>query len=148
MEQDVRWEQRFANFEKALSKLEASVEYIQSIHVDVEKEQLVLDDLIKQGLIQSFEFTHELAWNVIKDISIYQGNPDIKGSRDATREGFSMGLIEDGDVWMDMIRSRNLSSHTYDESTAKALFDNIQHTYFPAFLAFNERIERMRREQP
>ncbi len=148
MEHDVRWKQRFANFEKALSKLEASVEYIQSIHVDVEKEQLVLDDLIKQGLIQSFEFTHELAWNVIKDISIYQGNPDIKGSRDATREGFSMGLIEDGDVWMDMIRSRNLSSHTYDESTAKALFDKIQNNYLPAFLAFNERIERMRREQP
>jgi len=58
-------------------------------------------------LIQSFEFTHELAWNVIKDYSFYQRNPEIRGSRDAVREGFAMGLIAQGEVWMEMIKSKN-----------------------------------------
>lgn len=63
--------------------------------------------LEEQGLIQAFEFTHELAWNVMKDYFADQGNISITGSRDAIREAFNKGLITDGEGWMEMIRSRN-----------------------------------------
>jgi len=62
----------------------------------------VFEQYRKQGLIKSFEFTHELAWNVIKDFFFYQGNSSIMGSRDASREAFSKGLIDDGSTWMKM----------------------------------------------
>lgn len=101
----IRWEQRFSNFKKALKKLEESVGFIKENFLD--KEESILSELVKQGLIQGFEFTHELAWNVMKDYLTYQGNFEIRGSRDATREGFSMGLISDGEIWMEMIKSRN-----------------------------------------
>lgn len=144
---DIRWEQRFSNFNKAMRKLEDGINYVKINYRDSEslKENEdaddMLNDLIKQGLIQSFEFTHELAWNVIKDYAAYQGNPEIGGSRDATREGFSMGLIENGEVWMEMIKSRNETSHTYDEDTATEIFDKIIGEYFPAFKSFQQKMK-------
>ena len=150
--QDIRWLRRFSNYKKALGKLEDSVEYVTN-HIpkkslDTEEEfGLIQSDLIKQGLIQSFEFTHELAWNVIKDYVHYQGNQSVRGSRDATREGFSMGLIEDGDVWMEMIRSRNQTSHTYDEETADEIFNKIINDYLDAFVSFKEKMEEILTEE-
>jgi nucleotidyltransferase substrate binding protein, HI0074 family len=96
-------------------------------------EQRDLTKLEKQGVIQAFEFTHELAWNVLKDFLEDQGNQNIKGSKDATREAFKVSLITDGEKWMAMIQSRNLSSHTYDEETANSLAVAIIHDYFPLF---------------
>lgn len=151
--QDIRWLQRFSNYKKALGKLEDSVEYVMNHapnkeSLDTEEEfGLIQSDLIKQGLIQSFEFTHELAWNVIKDYVHYQGNQSVRGSRDATREGFSMGLIEDGDVWMEMIRSRNQTSHTYDEETADEIFNKIINDYLDAFVSFKEKMEEILTEE-
>ena len=107
--EDIRWQQRFANFNRALGRLTAAVELSQ---------ERGLTDLEKQGLIQAFEFTHELAWNVMKDYLLWQGATDITGSRDATRESFSRGLVFDGEGWMEMIRSRNLTSHTYNDAVA------------------------------
>ncbi|MFQ3575787.1 MAG: nucleotidyltransferase substrate binding protein [Cytophagales bacterium] len=136
---DIRWNQRLRNFNKAIKKLDESVRFVNFNHL--ENNHLKKDEnfnhihcnLIKQGLIQSFEFTHELAWNVIKDYAAFQGNPEIRGSRDATREGFSMGIIENGEVWMEMIKSRNETSHTYDEATATDIFQKIINDYLPAF---------------
>ncbi|MEO6832802.1 MAG: nucleotidyltransferase substrate binding protein [Chitinophagaceae bacterium] len=88
--QDIRWQQRFQNFSKALSKLEQGIAYVKAD--EMKSEDLIFNDLIKQGLIQSFEFTHELAWNVVKDYAAFQGNTNITGSRDAAREGFAMRL--------------------------------------------------------
>lgn len=151
---DIRWEQRFSNFNKALHKLENSVTYIKRNHEsnetieEQEDHYSVLNDLIKQGLIQRFEFTHELAWNVVKDYAAYQGNAEIRGSRDATREAFSMDLIENGEIWMEMIKSRNETSHTYDEDTASEIFEKVIYTYLPAFKSFKEKMEAIRsREQ-
>lgn len=77
-----------------------------------------LSDLEVQGLIQRFEFTHELAWNILKNYFEYQGNTAITGSRDATREAFSNSLVDDGEGWMEMIKNPNQSSHTYNEEVA------------------------------
>lgn len=131
--QDIRWQQRFANYKKALLQLQDAVEL---------SEQRALSPLEKQGVIQAFEFTHELAWSVLKDYLQDQGNQNIKGSKDATREAFKVELITDGERWMAMIQSRNISSHTYDERTAEQLVGAIIKHYFPLFVALQAEMEK------
>jgi nucleotidyltransferase substrate binding protein (TIGR01987 family) len=151
--EDIRWEQRFSNFVKAMHKLEQSVQYIENeVEEDEiedndeadEKYEIVLDEMIKEGLIQRFEYTHELAWNVMKDYAEYQGNTNIGGSRDATKEAFSLRLIADGEVWMDMIGSRNKTTHTYNEDTANEIYRKILKDYYPAFVQFRKTMEEKR----
>ena len=91
--------------------------------------QRELSDLEQQGLIKAFEFTHELAWNTIKDFLESRGTLNLYGSRDATREGFAKGLIEDGETWMEMIQSRNRTSHTYNKDTANEIAEAILSHY-------------------
>lgn len=128
-DRDIRWIQRLANFRRAFSQLSDARALSQ---------ERPLTDLEMQGLIQAFEFTHELSWCVMKDYFEYQGASNITGSRDATRQAFSVGLINDGDGWMAMIKSRNQTSHTYNRATAEAIVRNIldrYHGLFEAFLA-------------
>jgi len=94
-------------------------------------------------LIQCFEYTHELAWNVMKDYAEYQGNSDITGSRDAIREAFKMKLISDGKVWMNMIENRNRTSHTYNEETATEIYRLIIEDYDNAFHQFLIKMEEL-----
>ena len=145
MEKDSRWEQRFSNYVKALDKLGQAVEYITNkVFVEdpnVEDSNNELGEIIRDGLIQRFKYTHELASNVMKDYAIYHGNTTIGGSRDATREAFQLQLISDGKVWMDMIGSRNKTSHTYNEETADEIYSKIFHEYYPAFLEFQRNME-------
>jgi nucleotidyltransferase substrate binding protein (TIGR01987 family) len=131
MNTKIRWKQRLTNFSKALRQLENAV--------NLSKERQ-LSDLEEQGLIQAFEFTHELAWNVLKDFFAYQGNPDITGSRDASREAFRKGLIKDGEGWMEMIKSRNQSSHTYNQEIAEGIAEKITNTYFGLFLELEKKM--------
>jgi nucleotidyltransferase substrate binding protein (TIGR01987 family) len=133
--EDIRWEQRFRNFSKAFSLLEEAV---------LRSRQASLNDLEKQGLIQRFEFTHELAWKVMKDFLEYKGKSSIIGSRDATREAFNSEIIEDGESWMEMIISRNLSSHTYDEEAIDDIATKIEHIYYPLFLSFKEKMDSIK----
>ncbi|HKJ32757.1 MAG TPA: nucleotidyltransferase substrate binding protein [Balneolales bacterium] len=133
--QDIRWEQRLSIFNKALSQLEKGVS------LAGERE---LTDLEEQGLIQLFEYTHELSWNVMKDYFAYQGNTDIKGSRDAIREAFNKGLIENGETWMETIRSRQRTVHTYNEETASEIARKIIEDYTPIFQAFRNKMESLR----
>ncbi len=132
-EKDIRWQQRFSNFKKALSQLEKAI---------IIQNERDLSELEKQGLIQAFEFTHELAWNTLKDFFEYQGNTSITGSRDATREAFNKGLIQNGEGWMDMIRSRNKSSHTYNEEVAEEIVFHITETYYPLFTELKTTLEK------
>ena len=99
-----------------------------------------LSRLEKQGAIQAFEFTHELAWKSLKDFLQARGNQELFGSRDVTREAFKLGLIEDGQNWMEMIKSRNLTSHTYDEATAEDILEMIKYTYYDLFIALENRL--------
>ena len=132
--QDIRWQQRFANYKKALSQLREAVEL---------SEQRELSRLEKQGVIQAFEFCHELAWNTLKDFLQDQGNQNIRGSKDATREAFKVGLITDGEQWMAMIQSRNLSSHTYNEKVSEDLVGAILGSYFPLFVTLQTEMENL-----
>lgn len=133
--EDIRWHQRFSNFNKALAQLENAV---------VLSKERALSDLEKQGVIQSFEYTHELAWNTMKDYFEYQGDASIKGSRDATRAAYKFTLITNGEDWMDMIRSRNKTSHTYNKETAEEIFSAIVGDYYRAFKQFQRKMEEIR----
>ncbi len=147
MEPDIRWEQRFTNFVKALHKLSQAIEYIRNNFMkesESTEDSYVLDEMIKEGLIQRFEYTHELAWNVMKDYAAYQGNAGVGGSRDASREAFQLNLISDGSVWMDMIGSRNKTTHTYNEETADEIYYRILDDYYPAFLDFQKNMDTRR----
>ncbi|MBJ6799663.1 nucleotidyltransferase substrate binding protein [Geomonas sp. Red259] len=124
MQDDIRWKQRFNNFSKAFETLRRAVELAG---------QRDLTELEQQGLVQGFEFTHELAWNVLKDYLEGKGLSGIIGSKDATRVAFKNDLIDDGEAWMDMIKARNLSSHTYNLETAEEICQNILKRFYPAF---------------
>jgi nucleotidyltransferase substrate binding protein (TIGR01987 family) len=149
--QDIRWQQRFSNYVKAFLKLEEAVVKIkEQYRIDdkgtIDKDEF-LDNIIKEGLIQRFEYTHELAWNVMKDFLENAGNNNMFGSKDATKEAFALGLIIHGDVWMDMIKSRNKTSHTYNEETADDIFLKIVYEYHQEFKQFKNRMESLQSGQ-
>ena len=131
MDEDIRWKQRFQNYQKALATLKNAVELAASRE---------LSDLEKQGVIQGFEFTFELAWNVMKDYLEKEGITGIIGSKGAVRHAFNKGLIEDGQIWMDMIKDRNLAAHSYDEETAKNVVAAIINVYYRQFHVFAEKM--------
>jgi nucleotidyltransferase substrate binding protein (TIGR01987 family) len=132
---DIRWLQRFENYRKALAKLNRAV-YIVSKTSDFDGD---IDELLEEGLIQRFEYTHELAWKVMKDYAEYQGYTDIQGSRDAFRKSLEMGIIDD-ELWMESIKDRNLTSHNYDDTTAHNILKAIIEDYFPLFNAFEKKM--------
>ncbi|MBQ8385646.1 MAG: nucleotidyltransferase substrate binding protein [Spirochaetaceae bacterium] len=133
MEQDIRWKQWFHSYTKALAVFTEAVELARS---------RPLSPLEKQGLVQSFEFTQELSWKVLKDFLEYQGAATgILGSKDAIPRGFAAGLISDGDTWMDMIASRNLASHTYNQETADEILQKCVESYAPQFQQLQKRLE-------
>lgn len=132
---NIRWFQRISHYNKALIQLEEAI---------MLRNERNLSNLEAQGLIHAFEFTHELAWNVMKNFFDYQGNTEIRGSRDATREAFQYGLIEDGTLWMEMIRSRNQSSHTYNQDTAEDILLKVCEKYFALFKALNNKMQEIK----
>src|SRR5882724_10018777 len=113
---DVRWRQRLQSFRKAFDLLSNAAAI--ASHRE-------LSDLEQQGLIQAFEFTHELAWNTLKDFLESRGTTELYGSKDATREAFAKGLLENGEAWMAMIQSRNRTTHTYNQDTADEIANAI-----------------------
>ena len=130
MMEDIRWQQRFSNYQKALAQLERFIE------------PPALNEREQQGLIKAFEYSFELAWNTLRDLLRSQGNAMLLGSRDTLREAFRLGLIEQGETWMLMIQDRNLTSHTYNRATADAIADHITDRYLPCFRQLHSRLEQ------
>ena len=128
---DIRWHQRLANYSRALMQLQKAVALRQSRE---------LSELEQQGLVQAFEFTHELAWKVMKDYLRSLGMEALIASRDSTRAAFAAELILDGEAWMDMILSRNLSFRTYNLDIATSLVSKIVFTYSSMFGAFEKKM--------
>lgn len=132
LNEDVRWLQRFSNYNKALAQLEKFVK----------KEQL--SDMEEQGLIKAFEYTYELAWNTLKDYLEYQGILNMAGSRDVIREAYKVNLIVNGEQWMNMLTSRNLTSHSYNEDTADQISDAVINVYYDLFKSLQYKFETLR----
>lgn len=142
---DIRWEQRFSNYKKALDKLTTAVRILKPV-INNGTEINEIDELQREGLIHRFEYTQELAWKVMSDYAKYQGYLDIKGSRDAFRYGLQNGLI-DSEKWMNTIQDRNRTSHTYNESTAQEVVTEIIFVYHDLFLQFAQQMETLKAEQ-
>jgi len=119
-DQDIRWKQRFQNFEKALSQLRSAAH------------KGDLSDLEKAGLVQVYEFTFELGWKTLKNY-LEEKKVVALYPRDTIRESFNHGLIRDGDTWMDMLEKRNLMSHTYDKEKADVAVSLIINSYMAVF---------------
>ena len=134
MSLDIRWRQRFDNYQRALQTLSRAVAL---------SAERPLSELEQQGLIQGFEFTHELAWNMLKDFLEAQGIAGLIGSRDAIRTAFKNGLLEEGETWMEMIKARNLSSHTYQLELANRLAAEILQRFYPAFVALEQKMQEL-----
>ena len=122
--EDIRWIQRLGNFRKTLADLKEAVDTAKNRE---------LNKLEKQGLIQSFEYTYELAWNTVKDFYTEQGETGIQGSRDAFRMAFNRGLVSNGEIFMETIKSRQKTSHSYNEETAEEILNAVIHDYYKAF---------------
>ncbi|MEI6847378.1 MAG: nucleotidyltransferase substrate binding protein [Chlorobiaceae bacterium] len=138
MPSDIRWIQRFNHFKKGFSQLEEAEQLAQ---------ERPLSKLEEQGLIQAFEYTHELAWKTLKDFLENRGVQHLYGSKDTTRAAFKAGLIGNGDIWMDMIVSRNLTSHTYDDTTADNIISAIHSNYFSEFGALKVKLDALQQEE-
>jgi nucleotidyltransferase substrate binding protein (TIGR01987 family) len=101
---DIRWKQRFENYEKALRLLREAL-------ADVDK----LSNLEKEGTIQRFEFTVELAWKTLKDYLEYSGVALAQNTpKNVVKQAFTAKIVRDGQLWVDMLDCRNSLSHTYD----------------------------------
>lgn len=136
MTEDIRWIQRFDNFKRSLKQLDNAMALV------AERD---LSELEKQGVIQAFEYNYELAWNVIKDFFEYQGGEgvlSIIGSRDAFKLAFRRGLIINGNTWMEMIKSRQLTSHTYNEDISIKVLEDIVEKYYSEFVALKETLNQ------
>jgi nucleotidyltransferase substrate binding protein (TIGR01987 family) len=114
---DIRWKQRFSNYRMALVNLKDGIEISKP------------SDLEKSGIIQIFEYSFELAWKTLKDY-LQEADVEVNFPREVLKTAFSYDMIEDGDIWIDMLEKRNLMSHTYDRKNAELAYLLIKNTYF------------------
>ena len=128
---EVRWKQRFMNFEKAFFLLQ------ETDNLDIPS------NIIKELTVKRFELTYELVWKVMKDFLEFQGvEKKIIGSRDAIRHSFQNEMITDGETWMELMKSRNKNTHNYfNEEILDAEYKKIKTAYFPLLKAFYEKIK-------
>lgn len=129
--QDIRWKQRFENFEKAFSNLNLVV-------VALKKEQSNI--IYKMAAVQAYEMAFELAWKTLKDFLIQEGL-SVTTPKDAIKEGFAAGILTDGEAWIQMLDDRNLTSHIYDEKQADKITDRIKNQYFILLTQFKEKFQ-------
>ncbi len=132
---DIRWEQRFVNYRKALAKLTQTV--TQSNKDD-------LSELEQEGLIQRFEYTYELAWKTLQDLLRDKGYTDIAGPNPVLSQAFADGYITDADGWRKMKKARELTSHTYNSETAEEIAEAVFHSYHRLLKALELRLEEER----
>ncbi len=131
MTEDIRWIQRLDNWNRALMQLSKFMQRDD------------LNELEEQGLIQSFEYNHELAWKTQKDFLENSGYTDLFGSKNVARKAFEVSLIDNGEVWMKMIKHRNETSHTYNEEVTQKIVTAITDDYYSAFCDLNKKLNEL-----
>ena len=132
-EQPARWRYRFRNFSQALALLREAAE----------DDPIHLSDLEREGLIQRFEYTFELAWKTLKDVLEYDGVRIVTITpRNVIQTAFAAKMIDDGSGWIDMLTDRNAMSHEYDSAASEQVADNVHSRYLDLFAELRERLER------
>lgn len=129
MSADIRWQQRFQNLSRATRLLSEPIE----------RGLDTLSLLEKEGTVQRFEVTLELSWKTLKDFLEYNGTViSPMTPRNVVKEAFAAKILEDGQVWIDMLAHRNLLAHTYDTATFESAVDAIRDRYYPAILSLHD----------
>lgn len=118
---DTRWNEKLNDFGKALLRLNEAID---------ESKNNSVSSTLKDGVIQRFEFCYEICWKLIKYYLENEGIQEAKSPKSTFREAFKIGIIEDGEVWIDMLNDRNLTSHVCDEEVAFDIYGKIILTYF------------------
>ena len=113
--------EKYADYAKAVSRLKEVLE----AGTDV--------DFVYDAAIQRFEFTYELGWKLLRAYLSYNGIEEVNTPREAFKEAFATGLIDDGELWIEMIKDRNLTSHTYNETVAISIYNRVKERYFGLF---------------
>jgi nucleotidyltransferase substrate binding protein (TIGR01987 family) len=131
MTDDFCWKQRLQNWNRALAQL---TKFMQCD---------ALNELEELGLIHSFEYNHELAWNTQKDFLQDQGFTGLFCVKDVAKKAFEVGLIKNGELWLDMIKNRNLASHTYNDAITRQVVDAIVHQYFAELSELNTKLNEV-----
>lgn len=126
---DLRWRERFQNFEKSYKLLE---KYIN---------QEDKNELEKAGIIQFFEMTFELSWKLLKDYLESIGY-EVNSPRGAIKQSYQIELIDQGHIWMDALLDRNITTHTYNDEIAEKMLKDISERYFPQLKKLYERLKR------
>lgn len=126
---DIRWRQRFKNFEQSYKLLDKYID------------QPVKTELERAGIIQFFEISFELSWKLMKDYLEAQ-QLYVKSPREAIKQSFQIGLIEQGHVWVDALADRNLTVHTYDEKVAEKMITDITNIYYPELKKLYEKLSK------
>jgi nucleotidyltransferase substrate binding protein (TIGR01987 family) len=129
MNNEIRWKQRFQNFESAYQTFFRTLERLKS-----EPD----DEIIQMALVQAFEFTYELAWNVMKDYLENDGFDEVKNAKQTIRTAFQAELITDAEGWMETIQKRNMASHAYNQTILHETVTFIQDEFFPLVRKFRE----------
>jgi len=129
MTTDIRWQQRFAQFEKSYKLLQSALAIKHPSEVE------------RAGLIQFFEITFELGWKVLKDFQEAEGYT-ITSPRNAIKQAFQSGLITQGHHWLQALNDRNLTTHTYNEATALQVENDIRTLYAPFLQELHEHFLR------
>lgn len=122
MNNEVRWRQRFQNFENAFNTLTRIINRYESSPDD---------EVVKMALVQAFEFSYELAWNCMKDFLENEGFTEVKNSKQAIRTAFQAELILDAEGWMTAIQKRNLASHSYNDIILTETVEYIKDDFYP-----------------
>ena len=117
---DIRWKQRFENFKMAFQRLCEAIETIQKYPDNL---------LLQAGVIQTYEFTFELAWKTLKDYLENEGF-DVPSPRKTMRQAFQAGYLKNIDLWLQALADRNKTSHAYDEEMSREVVQNIREKYF------------------
>ena len=131
---EIRWKQRFSNFEKAFKLLEEGISLTENT-----------SNIVKEGVIKRFEYTFELAWKTLKDY-MEHGGIVTNLPREVIKQAFANGLILDGDAWIDMLEKRNLIAHTYDEKNFETVFSLITQKYFQAIKQVYDLLSKKNKE--
>ena len=114
-----RWQQSFADYKKAVNRLQKSLD------------QGSFNELEKDGVVQRFEFTFELAWKTLKKYLEDQGFSEIASPKKVIQKSFENNLFSNSDFWIEMLDDRNRMSHMYDQEASEEIFQNIKDKYFP-----------------
>lgn len=129
---DIRWIQRYANFHRACQRL-----------LEVTEADRLLEDLTeleREGLVQRFEYTFELAWKVLQDLLTFKGYDFMAGPNGTLRMAFEDGLLSDHDGWRQMMKARNKLTHVYDEEEVFAIMELIFDEYAPVLKKLDENL--------